>query len=765
MIDGLSSEQRSWLSDFFAPPNELTWESLLDGSAPPELVESVRSWLHALADPDNRTPLVLPFVKSGRIACWYATTRTSEGARELAAELRGWLGPTYVSVFEAAPTDPSDPNAAALYRQSGGIVWRFTGANKAAQTSISNRLNDYIGILRRRPKHIDMATRPVGAIRADFERALVAKDAPAAERYIVELKETGRLNEENLRYLDVRLSAGLGLWPQIARDHWLIQTMSDLALPPRILADIIEALYRTHIDPVEATGDVAALLAAFATDVAKRYPRLFASRRGIRTSRVVKAFLLFELLQPRPNQEIINDLAALLGEEDKFRAFSLPPRCEPELTVDPEAEGDQAFDDLQYERAFAFYAALPLTKKIIGRLLTCVQFIDTNEARFRLMSLVEKADHRLIDALTPILRDKLAAIVTSKPRPTADPVAIGNKQAAAPAGRSVSSELDGWMAWAEQLERGEDLPSAERALELAVTNWTTSDFKSAAGQCRAFADIVGNLNGDASLIARRAVPQIFESFFSGDEPLDDSRKPIAEMLFLVVAMNDGLSAADLDILGQLLSILLTLGPSSDEYISIIRDLEDVQDRVRSYANLTWSLDICETLAVSPAQSDAARTARLSFFLRVLGQAQTFAHRLGPQDFLLMELLAKDFEVDPSSVDDLKRAEESGEIDAPPAGLSGKLIGIYTLAEAAGARAKAALEKMFPGSTVEVNSDLVATEKLRNLARTADLFVFAWKSSSHAAFYCIKDELRTGEPIWAVGKGTASIMRAVLDNVG
>lgn len=764
MIDGLSAEQISVLRDFFASPNELTWESLLDGSAPPELAEIVRSWLIELADPDKRTPLVLPLVKSGEVAFWYATTRTSEGGRELASELRGWLGPTYLSIFEATPANLCNPNASALSRQSGGIVWRFTGANRAARTSIAKRLSDYIGILRQRPKQVNAATRPVGAIRADFERALVAKDAAAAERYIVELKETGRLNEENLRYLDVRLCAGLGLWPQIARDYWLIHTMSDLALPPRILADIIEALYRTYIDPIEAIGDAAALLATFEIEVAKRYPRLFASRRGIRTPRVIKAFLLFEQLQSRPSREIINELSVLLGGGKGFQAFSLPPHSEPEVTADPETAADEAFDDLQYDRAFAFYAVLPLTKKVLGRLLTCAQFIDTDETRLRLMSVVEKADSNLIDALTPVMRDKLAAIITSEPQSIADVWAVGAKHAAPPPGRPVSSPLDNWMAWAEQLERDEDLPRAERALDTAVTNWTTANFRSAAGKCREFANIVGNLSGHASVIARRAVPQMLESFFPGDEPLDPSRKPIAEMLFVVVAMDDGLSAVDLDILGQLLNILLSLGLSGDEYISIIKDLEDVQDRVRSYANLSWSLDICETLAVSPAQSDAARAARLSFFHRILGYAQTFAHRLGLQDFLLMELLARDFEVDPSSVDALKRADASKEPDAPLVDLSGKLIGIYTLATAAGARAKASLEKIFPGSTVEVNSDLVATEKLRNLARTADLFVFAWKSSSHAAFYCVKDELPSGDPIWAAGKGSASIMRAVLDNV-
>jgi hypothetical protein len=765
MIDGLTSEQISWLRDFFATPNELTWESLLDGSAPPEAIDAVRSWLIEFVDPDKQVPIVLPFMKSGEIAYWYSTTRTREGGFELAAELRGWLGPTYLSEFEAVPTDASNPNAAAMHRQSGGIVWRFTAQNKLARTCIARRLHDYIGVLRWRPKKIDRYARPVGAIRADFERALVAKDATAAGRYIVELRETGRLNEENLRYLDVRLSAGLGLWPRIAHDHWLIQTMSDLALPPRILADIIEALYRTYIDPIEATSDVAALLATFEAEIGRRYPRIFASRRGIRTPRVVKAFLLFEQLQSRPNHEMISELTALLETADTFRTFRWPYRNELAPTGDLEVDADEAFEEFQYDRAFAFYAALPLSRKVLGRLLTCAQFIDTDEARCRLTTVVKSADPSLIDALAPVMQAKLAAIITLDPRPTTELLSCGTKNSLSRAGQSAPSVLDNWMSWAEQLECGEDLAGAERALETAVTNWTRATFKGAAGQCRRFANIIGNLSGDASMVARRAVPQLLESFFPEDEPLDAIHKPIAETLFVVVAMDDGLSSVDLEILGQLLNILLNFGLSSDEYISIIKDLEDVQDRVRSYTNFPWILDICEILAVSPAESEAGRAARLSFFLRTLGHAQTFAHRLGPQDFFLMELLGKDFEVHPSSVDALRRVDASGEIYSTPIDLSGKLIGIYTLAETAGARAKASLEKLFPGCAVEVNSDLVATDKLRNLARTADLFVFAWKSSSHAAFYCIKDELRSGDPIWAAGKGSASIMRAVLESVG
>ncbi|WP_062912981.1 protein DpdD [Sphingopyxis macrogoltabida] len=755
------AEDEAWLSEFFSDPNELHWASLRDGTAPPEIAEQVLPWLLALADSGSMAPVILPFVRAGKVAGWYATTRSGEGGFEFAAELQAWLGPTYLSLFEQAHVDSSDPSAMAIARRSNGRVWKFSGANGAAKAIISRRLDEYCGLLRRRPKRVQTAARPVGTIRGDFERALLAKDAAAAEGFIAELKTTGRLNEENLRYLTVRLSAGLGLWPEIARNHWLVQTMSDLALPPRILADIIEALYRTYVDAVEAAGDVTKTLATFDSHVAGRYPRLFASRRGIRTPRVVKAFLLFEQLQSRPNGDIIDELGNLLEDSDKIRVLVERPQAEPVSAVDPETEADEIFDDLQYDRAFSLYTRLPLTKKIIGRLITCAQFIGTEEARARLISLVHSADPELIGNLAPPMRDKLHGLSAPlSPLPFPELVSAGEGVSALGA-----NEPNGWMAWAEKLRSAEDLSGAEQALQTAVTNWTTAEFKSDTAKARAFADIIGNLNGEAAMLARRAVPQIFESFFPADELVSEGGKPVAELLFALVAMDDGLSTSDLDILAQLLNILLALGLSGPEYVSIVSDLEDVQDRVRSYANLPWSLDVCEILAVSPAQSDAAGSARQAFFLRVLGQAQTFAHRLGPQDFLPMEFLAKDFGLDSASVDILRRKDGSDEAPTESVDLTGKLIGVYTLAEAAGARAKASLEKMFPGSVVEVNSDLVATDKLRNLARSADIFVFTWKSSSHAAFYCIKDELPGGEPIWAAGKGTASIIRAVIEKAG
>ncbi len=130
----------------------------------------------------------------------------------------------------------------------------------------------------------------------------------------------------------------------------------------------------------------------------------------------------------------------------------------------------------------------------------------------------------------------------------------------------------------------------------------------------------------------------------------------------------------------------------------------------------------------------------------------------------IEFLVKDYGIDPEAVSALSRIEKATTAGPVLPSLEGKTIGIYTLAESAGRRAKAALEKLFPGCKVVVNADLVATPQLAGLAKSADMFVFAWKSSSHQAFYCVKDSLVKGEPIWASGKGTASIVRAVLDNL-
>lgn len=755
MIEHLPPQEQSWLARFFASPNELLWPSLLDGSAAPREADQVRQWL-ALLSLHAAAPLILPFMRGGAVTGWYATTRGASGGYELGDEINAWLGPTWLSRFNRVPEDSNDPMATALRDRFGGTVYRFTGADAAAMQAISTRLSEFAGVLERRPVATRTRVRPVGAIRSDFERALLAGDEVQAEAMIAEFKQTGRLNEENLRFLEVRLSAGLGLWPQIARDHWLIKTLTDLALPPQILADLIEALYRTYVEEAETAGDGAAMRDAFARHVATPYPKLFASRRGIRAARVVKAFALYEQLQPSPDVPIIDALLALLPTGTDTSLFRVAPAPQPvpasATTLD---QADEAFDDGQFDRAFEFYLRLPGNRKTISRLVSCVGTIGTDEARDRLLAVVDEAGDDLVESLAPAVVAKLESLRQAQ---AADASPSPNL-----AGRSGA---DLWMRWAQQLQEGHDLAGAGRDAESAPTNWDASEIRRSGQLAQQFADIIGGLHDDASVVARAAVPQIYAGFFPDDVPPSPAARPVASLLFLLIAMDETLSRADLDLLGQLTSLLIEQGLSPDDYVSLLGDLEDVQKRIGSYAYLPWSLDVSEALAILPCPSDDTRDARLRLFLQVLGQAAGFAHRLAPADLIPIETLAKDYGVGPEAVTALKRetATDAAAAASLP-NLEGKTIGIYTLAETAGSRAKAALEILFPGCRVVVNSDLVATAQLTSLAKSADLFVFAWKSSSHQAFYCVKDALAGKEPIWAPGKGTASILRAVLEHLG
>ena len=752
MIEHLPPQEQAWLARFFASPNELAWASLLDGSAPPREADQIRQWLGLLGS-HGAAPLILPFRRGGTVAGWYATTQGASGGYELGDEINAWLGPTWLSRFERVAEESSDPMATALRDRFGGTVYRFTGPDDAAMHTIAARLSEFAGVLERRPLAMRTRVRPVGAIRSDFERALIAGDEAQAEAMIAEFKQTGRLNEENLRYLEVRLSAGLGLWPQIARDHWLIKTLADLALPPQILADLIEALYRTYVEEAEARGDRAALREAFARDIASPYPKLFASRRGIRAPRVVKAFLLFERIQPSPDAALVQSLVELLPTGTDVGLFTEPHAPVPTPAAPTaDIEADEAFDDGQFDRAFEFYLRLPPSRKSISRLVSCVGTIGTDETRDRLMALVDAADPEMIAGLASGIASKIASL------------GIEHSSTAPTTATEVATAANQWVAWAEQLRDGRDLAGAARDVQSAPTNWDASQLREDGTAAQRFADILGNLDNEAGGVARTAVPQIFVSVFPAEGALSPSAKPIASLLFLLIAMDETLSRADLDLVAQLTSLLIEQGLSSSEYVSLIGDLEDVQKRIGSYTYLPWSLDLSEALAVLPCPSDAARDARLRLFLQMLGQASGFAHRLAPHDLVPLETLAKDYGVGPETVGALKREAETEEQAVALPSLDGKTIGIYTLAEAAGSRAKTALEKLFPGCKVVVNSDLVCTPQLTSLAKAADMFVFAWKSSSHQAFYCVKDAIAKGEPIWAPGKGTASILRAVLDHL-
>ena len=752
---------RSWLDQFFSAPNEVVWSDIEAGCAPREAIEAVSSQLAMLAGDPGDTAIVLPFYRGGTVARWYATSATLEGEQRLRPTLRAWFGASYLSLLQTAISD--DPQAIAMRRRFGRRVDIFYGPDHA---QIADRIALLTRLEAQRPPVMLSGPRPVGRIRADLERALSARDEATALGLIDELRRSGRLNEENLQYVDVRFKAGLGQWEQIARAPWTIKNLADLPLPPQTLSDLIEALYRVYIDAIDPSGSPSTVLDAFRERIAEPFPKLFSSRHGVRTPRVVKAFILYERLQARPNPTILKALEALLPSEDATWSAAigdiarpaeaedplvLPPQVPPEVVgadagLMADADAEAAFEDCQYDRAFELFLLEPLTRKSLSRLLACAQFIATAEANARLISTFDTSGE-LKSGLPAQLSARIEALRV--PSIGSDP----SKNATQPSG---------WMEWARALAEGGNTEALESAAFENRTTWETDTLRQTPALCLEFSDLVANLTGPAADVARRAFPLMAAAFFPEREAPSAAVRPIAAVLILLIALDEAVAKADLDILSTALSVMLDLGLSSADYLTVVADLEAVQARVSSYANLPWALDVSEALALAPSPSSEAREARLRFFIGMLGQARGFAHRIAAHDFLAIEYLARDYGVDPAAVADLKPEDGPAPLGDDTPDLSGKTVGIYTLTEAAGARAKTVIQRLFAGCSVEVNSDTVCTSALTHLACTADIFIFVWRSSSHQAFFCVKEALGGRDPVYATGKGTASIVNAVLN---
>jgi hypothetical protein len=104
----------------------------------------------------------------------------------------------------------------------------------------------------------------------------------------------------------------------------------------------------------------------------------------------------------------------------------------------------------------------------------------------------------------------------------------------------------------------------------------------------------------------------------------------------------------------------------------------------------------------------------------------------------------------------------GDDDAAADVLRDALVGIYTLTPQVGVRARDAIERRFPGVRVELDSSLVSTASLEQLAATADYLIVSIRSAKHAATDAIERhrprELPTLIPR---GRGSSRMLEALI----
>ena len=741
-MQGIPVTESAWLERFFAAPNALRWDAMADRSATPAWQAQATPWIELFAQRQGNIALVLPVFDEDGPCTWYAMAPDAHQGAALAEELNGFVGPSY-SDFRGHPhpCDLDNPLEQALRQRFGHHVYRIVPQDQEARTQIARALALYLGLLRRRPDMPDRTQQPFGKLRADFDRALLAGNEGAATRLLQEMCASGRVSAEQRKFLEIRLLAGLGKQSELAHDSSLLKAVMDLSLPPQTIADVVEALYDTFVAGVE-NKPAHEVAATFQRQIGQHFGALFKERKGVRRPAVLEAFFLYEATREAPDTTRIGAIVSAYPDDPDGRhllsqwteqLLQAPPVQAPHHLANA---ARQAMGDDDYEMAVElFFQMLPEPAAYLG-LLRCADELDEPSLTMKVLGLFDAADASVTQQLRERDRKRLAALRsqdTTPINPTSTP---------------------GWVEWARDVAahryEGKDIT----LLIDSLPRWPIEDYLREPARCAELAAVVGSADAKADSVFRDAFTQFVEFFVYRSPGPVRGFVPLYGMLIKMVAWNGGASADELELVASLGMSMFGAVPDKQTYTDAVDDLGEILDANGAAANIDWALNLAELLAVSASPD---KEARLRFFVAVLELVRANSHRISIAQRRVLELLAKDY-----ACEDLLSGLPQPVIAAvPQLGAFAGLIAIYTLTEPAAHRAREVLRDIVPHAQIELSADTVATDRLRHLASKADVFVFAWRSSKHQAYFCIK-EYRGKLPLsLPPGKGAASIVQAAL----
>ena len=741
MSDGAQQEKAaraiSFQRCFFAPPNRFIYEDDPRASTEPVMIELARSLLRHRAGSGDR-PLLLPFRgEDAEPITWFACAPEGAMARAMAAELEGFFGPSFARfALTGRSLDAANQHIEPLLKGNDWHVIRFEAIEATGDQRILQQWRLYSQLLDRRPRAPVYVPQTFEQLRAAFDRALSARNEQAARAALGALHERFGLSAENRVFLEIRLAAALERWDDIAR-HPLLSTIVHLALPRETYGDVLEALYRVDVKPAESARELDDLLDAFRDSVATTAARLFRSRGTSARIAVHKSFLLHELIQAKPDGQFAAQLLANVADGTFGRLdAAVRARVAGLVPLDSRQEAQQALKEEKFDRAYELFWPLKDDFEVLAALVLCAREAEDPGKAGTVLGRLE--------ATSPALHSKVRAEL---------PHRVTRLEEIARSKRPVITR------WSDHLPQ-----APGEAEELYVERWRELARSSDPAEVMREPNI-GEVSAQFLLDQAIGRPQFYEQLyplwhelFVERCPPDKRLVPVYEALVETLRLRDGFAAPELELLHQTLSALLKAGASTTTYAKVVDEVGAVFTQLRSPQVLTWALSVCDTLALSPV-SDA--NARLRLLTAVVQCGVDYGSRIDPMQRALLELLASEAGlVPPALPTDVADVDEA----RAPRAFEG-LVAFYSLDEAAARRASDLLAGLYPHARVECSSELVCTPRLRKLAQGADVFVFAWKSSKHAAYDCVKAaSLDKDALVMAPGGGTTSLLATAMQHI-
>lgn len=608
---------------------------------------------------------------------------------------------------------------------------RFDTAGPHMDAAVLKMWRIYDELNERRPRRPAYVPSTVNQLRAAFDRALLARDEPGALSVLSELRERFGLSAENRQFLGIRLQVAFERWEQVVQNPLLSQLMW-LRLPQETYGDVMQALYRARVQASESRGDADEVLKRFQDEIADLAQPLFRSRRNSQRAEVLKAFLLYELLQERPQASVCEQLLRQLPVGAFGNADAALRERSARATRDPGIEAARAaFEEEQYERAWGLFFEGTDSVEVFRGLISCAKELEDPARTRALLTRLDNAPESVRGVVEEKARRGLGKLRSeSLLVPSSD--ALPDQFRRLP-GEPDDAYVNRWREYVRSVDAGAVIAQGQYV--------------------DAAADRLLELNLYEPIVFEIVYPLWHELFIERAEA-----SPLWVPLYLVMLEalkeRDVLQRTDQELLHQVLVAIIDVG-DDEAYRRALALVESVFEANRSPRILGWALDVCDSLSQRRVR-DA--DARMRLLVQVVQACQDFATRLERPERELLQLLVQEAglpspTLPATPVADERDAETVEDICR---------VALYSLEEGATRRAVQVLRAMHPRWVIDTNADHVCTARLRALAQKVDVFVFAWRCSKHAAYHCVQASSRNGNLVLARGVGTSSLVAAVTE---
>ena len=683
----------------------------------PDAAELCATLFDTVADPDF-PGAVIPNVDAAGDLRLFVAAPTMAAWRRLSPALKAFAGPTLTSFNGLLEPLPQGDLVADIVMQLHPAA---TGVMRLPPVA-RNRLLALRALVRARetlaraPNLQRAAPEPTSWLIAYFQDYLNVGRRDAATDILMRIKRELRLDSLNLKFLEVQLLAAFDDWSGIVN----LPGFANLCLarrPPAITALLLEALYRAHLaDPFDASD---------ADETRTRYEA------------VVRPLAQPMLSVPVP----------MTLKKGGWRIYGLESWIAPSRTdiVTAVIHCNDMLGWIDDRLAFATLG------EETGRAIEPTPLDNARDALVQ-VDAVESVDTvaAALAALAKLSPEELTRLHEAEPfrstlHVTDDVGDIGlpiswTDWLAKAADSSFTSALDvarkGKDEWS--IEAGTGDPVAVQALASAL-DLAQSDDLAAERTSQALPFFVAWLQRDHEF-PRAAMTPIYAS------------------LLTLFALGPARGRSIYESTQILVSALLTTGLDTKAYQALIVDVEELAGEGFGVEMVYWVLEITEEFMRTSAPNANARE---SFLHGVLARIAPIYARLTSLQRTAVARLAQELGWTLQSFG--IRANEAVADDFSSR-LQGLRIAIYSLTESSSRQAKSAIEEIAPTAIVDCNADHGGTARLRALADNADLFVIAWRSAKHAATDFIRKHREYRPLLFAQGRGSSSILRAIEDHL-